>query len=143
MRTEDKELTVTANVENLETIMSFIETELQAIDCSKKAMSQIHVAIDEIFANITCYAYRGEAGSVTVRVEIMPDIPAIVISFLDMGVPFNPLEIKEPKVTGTASERKIGGLGIYLVKNTMDEITYEYKDGKNILRIMKHVESTQ
>lgn len=142
MNMENRELTVTTDIENLETVMSFIEKELQTIECSRKAMMQIGIAIDEIFSNISRYAYQGERGSVSVCVEILPDVPAAAITFSDTGVPFNPLEVKEPNVSGKASERKVGGLGIYIVKKTMDGIRYDYKDGRNILSIMKNVKSS-
>ena len=73
----------------------------------------------------------------TVRVETEADPTTAVITFIDSGTPFDPLQKADPDVTLDAEEREIGGLGIFLVKKSMDEITYEYKDGHNILRIRK------
>ena len=98
-----KELTISATVENIETVTDFVNEQLEALDCPMKAQMQIDIAIDELFGNIAHYAYNPETGSATVRVE----------------------------------ERDIGGLGIYIVKKSMDEISYEYKDGKNVLSIKK------
>jgi anti-sigma regulatory factor (Ser/Thr protein kinase) len=100
---------------------------------------QINIAIDELFSNIAHYAYNPETGDATVRVEVIEDPMAVIITFIDNGVPYDPLKQKDPDTTLPAEERELGGLGIYMVKKTMDDITYEYKDGKNILSIKKHL----
>ena len=64
---------------------------------------------------------------------------SVIITFIDRGVPYDPLKKDDPDVTLSAEERAIGGLGIFMVKKTMDEITYEYRDGQNILRIRKDI----
>ena len=93
-----------------------------------KAQMQIDIAIDELFGNIAHYAYNPEVGEATVRIEVIEDPLAVVITFIDNGVPYDPLKREDPDTTLSAEEREIGGLGIYLVKKSMDEITYEYKD---------------
>jgi anti-sigma regulatory factor (Ser/Thr protein kinase) len=98
---------------------------------------QINIAVDQLCSNIARYAYEPEKGPATVRVEVDPDSPEVVITFLDHGKPYNPLENEDPDITLSAEERGIGGLGIFMVKKTMDEIEYEYRDGKNILRVKK------
>ena len=98
---------------------------------------QIDIAIDELFGNIAHYAYHPEVGNATVRVEVMEEPLAVIITFIDGGMPYDPLTTVDPDITLSAEERQIGGLGIYMVKKAMDEITYEYKDGKNILSIKK------
>lgn len=75
----------------------------------------------------------------TVRVEVVEEPLSVVITFIDQGVPYDPLAKEDPDVTLSAEERDIGGLGIYIVKKNMNEITYEYKDGKNILKIRKEI----
>ena len=97
---------------------------------------QVNVAIDELFSNIAYYAYEAE-GDATVRVEIIEESMEIVLTFLDNGIPYNPLEKEDPDTTLSAEEREIGGLGIFMVKKTMDDVKYEYKDGQNILKIVK------
>lgn len=134
-----KELTVAATVENIETVTDFVNEQLESLDCPPKAQMQIDIAIDELFGNIAHYAYNPEIGSATVRVEVTEDPLAVVITFIDNGVPYDPLAKEDPDVTLSAEERGIGGLGIYMVKKTMDEITYEYKDGQNILSIKKKI----
>ena len=134
-----KELTLAATVENIEVVTDFVNEELEAFDCPMKAQMQIDIAIDELFGNIAQYAYSPEVGEATVRVELMEDPRAAVITFIDKGVPYDPLAKDDPDTTLSAEERAIGGLGIFMVKKTMDEIIYEYKDGQNILKIKKHL----
>ena len=132
-----KELTLPATIENIETVIDFVNGQLEEIKCPLKAQMQIDIAIDELFGNIAHYAYNPETGPATVRVEVTEDPIAVVITFIDRGVPYDPLKKEDPDITLSAEERTIGGLGIFMVKKTMDEISYEYKDGKNILRIKK------
>ena len=134
-----KELTVAATVENIETVTNFVNEQLEALDCPMKAQMQIDIAIDELFSNIAHYAYNPEVGDATVRVEVIEDPLAVVITFIDNGVPYDPLAKEDPDTTLSAEERKIGGLGIYMVKKSMDDIIYEYKDGQNILKIKKYL----
>lgn len=132
-----KELTIAATVENIETVTDFVNEQLEALDCPIKAQMQIAIAIDELFGNIAHYAYNPEIGKATVRVEVIEDPLAVTITFIDNGVPYDPLAKADPDTTLSAEEREIGGLGIYMVKKSMDEIAYEYKDGHNILSIKK------
>lgn len=132
-----KELTIAATVENIGTVTDFVNEQLEALGCSMKAQMQIDIAIDELFGNIAHYAYNPDVGSATVQVEVVEEPLAVVITFIDGGVPYDPLATADPDITLSAEERQLGGLGIYMVKKSMDEITYEYKDGKNILSIKK------
>ena len=132
-----KELVVEADVKNIPKITEFVDNELEARDCPIKAQMQIDVAIDELFSNIAYYAYGDEHGNATVQVDITDDPLAVEITFIDNGVPYDPLAKEDPDVTLSAEDRPIGGLGIFIVKKSMDAIAYEYKDGKNILSIKK------
>ncbi len=132
-----KELTVDAREESLPEINAFVAGELEAMECPEGARKQLFIAIDEVFANIVSYAYGDGAGSATLRLDAEAEPRAVVLTFLDGGVPFDPLTMKTPDTTLTARERKIGGLGIFMVRKLMDEVAYEYAEGKNILRIKK------
>ena len=134
-----KELKLAATVENIEVVTDFVNEQLEALDCPMKAQMQIDVAIDELFGNIAHYAYTPEVGDATVRVEVINDPLAVVITFIDNGIPYDPLAKADPDTTLSAEEREIGGLGIYMVKKSMDDITYEYKDGQNVLTIKKKI----
>ena len=134
-----KEITLAATVENIETVTEFVNAQLELIDCPIKVQMQIDIAIDELFGNIAHYAYDSEIGNATVRVEVSEEPLAVIITFIDNGIPYDPLAKDDPDITLSAEEREIGGLGIYMVKKSMDEITYEYKDGQNILTIKKNI----
>jgi anti-sigma regulatory factor (Ser/Thr protein kinase) len=134
-----KELTIAATIENIETVTDFVNEQLEAYDCPMKAQMQIDIAIDELFGNIAHYAYNPEIGSATVRVEVIEDPLSVVITFIDNGIPYDPLKKEDPNTTLSADEREIGGLGIFMVKKTMDDIIYEYKDGQNRLTIVKKI----
>lgn len=134
-----KELTVDATVDNIASVTDFVDEQLEAFGCPVKTKMQIDIAIDELFGNIAHYAYKPDVGTATVRVEVKENPLAVIITFIDHGVQYDPLSAEEPDTTLSAQERKIGGLGIYIVKKSMDEITYEYKDGQNILKIKKYI----
>lgn len=134
-----KELTVSAKLENIPVVTAFIDERLEALDCSMKAQMQIDIAIDELFGNIAHYAYPDGTGDATVRFEFDEATRTASITFIDSGMPFDPLEKADPDVTLSAQEREIGGLGIFMVKKTMDKIEYSYENGFNILTIHKHI----
>ena len=132
------ELVVEAAVENLPTVQAYIEERLEAADCPMKAQMQISLAAEEIFVNIANYAYNPGKGKAIVRVEVSSE-PAVIITFMDNGKPYDPLAKEDPDITLSAEERAIGGLGIFLTKKTMDDVSYEYKNGQNILKLKKNI----
>ena len=132
-----REITVAAAVENLETVTTFVDQCLEEVGCSMRSQMQIDVAVDELFSNIAYYAYPPGTGTVTLRVKIEGEPPCASLTFIDGGVPYDPLSRPDPDTTLSAEERQIGGLGIYMVKRSMDEVSYAYEDGKNVLRIRK------
>lgn len=134
-----KELTVDATIENIAQVTAFVNEMLELYNCPMKAQMQIDIAIDELFGNIAYYAYNPDIGPATVKIEVIEEPMAVVITFIDSGIPYNPLEKVDPDTSLSAEEREIGGLGIYMVKKSMDDITYEYKDGKNVLTIRKDI----
>ena len=133
-----EERTLDATIENIETVTEFINEQLTACHCPRKAMAQIDIAIDELFGNIAHYAYNPDVGPVTVRVEVKEEPMSVILTFIDSGVPYDPLSKENPDTSLPAEERDVGGLGLYIVQKSMAEIAYEYKDGKNILRVKKH-----
>ena len=136
-----KEITLAATVENIEVVTDFVNEQLEAMECPMKAQMLIGIAIDELFGNIAHYAYTPDVGEVTVRVEVTENPLSVVITFIDGGVPYDPLATEDPDTTLSAEERDIGGLGIFMVKKSMDEITYRYEGGKNVLSIRKRIGS--
>ena len=132
-----KELTLEATIENIVQATEFVNAQLENVGCNAKVRRMIDVVIDELFSNIACYAYGAQPGMATVRVEVHQDVQAVTISFIDSGVPFNPLTHQEPLHGLTAKERKMGGFGISIVKKSMDDVRYEYVDGCNVTTITK------
>jgi anti-sigma regulatory factor (Ser/Thr protein kinase) len=132
-------MTIAAAVENIDVVTDFVSEQLEAFDCPMKAQMQISIAIDELFGNIAHYAYGDQTGEATIRVELTQEPRAAVITFIDSGVPYNPLAKEDPDTTLSAEDRQIGGLGIFMVKKSMDEVTYAYKDGQNMLTIRKNL----
>ena len=134
-----KEITIPAAIGNIAGAVDFVNEALEAVEAGIKAQTQIDVAMDEILSNVALYAYPGGAGEVTVRFDFDPATRVVEITFTDHGIPYNPMEKTDPDVTLPAEERMVGGLGIFLVKKTMDAMDYENRDGMNILRIRKTV----
>ena len=147
------ELTIKAIVQNLPQVTAFVEDALDALECPPsasgdvagwtkrrmRAAMQIDVAVDEMFTNISSYAYAPNVGEATIRFDFDAATCRAFITFEDSGVAYNPLEKPDPDVTLSADKRKIGGLGIFLVKKTMDDVLYERRDGRNILTIVKQI----
>ena len=131
------ELTLEATDQNLNTAMDFVNGHLEEIGCPMKEQMQINIAVEELFVNVAHYAYAPKTGPVTLRVEVGEDQKDISITFEDQGVPFDPLAKPDPDVTMTAEEREIGGLGIFMVKKSMNGMTYRFENGRNILTIRK------
>ena len=82
-------------------------------------------------------AYPDSEGDAVIETEVTTDPPAIAITFRDSGEPYDPLAKEDPDITLSAEKRRIGGLGIFLVKKLMDEVAYKYEDGQNVLTIIK------
>lgn len=133
------ELKIAAKDESLDTVNDFIHGILEPAGFSSAEMMQMDLAVEEIFVNIAHYAYAPGSGDVVVECNVSGEPPCATVSFSDSGVPFDPLKKEDPDVTLSAEERKIGGLGIFLVKKYMDNVKYDYRDGKNILTMSKSV----
>ncbi len=134
-----KTITEVAKLENVDTGTEFVDEVLEEKECPLKVQMQLDVAIDEIFGNIAYYAYGKGSGNATIQIEMEDNPPKITLTFIDQGIPYNPLESKDPDITLDIEDREIGGLGIFLVKKTMDELSYEYVDGQNILTMKKEL----
>ena len=134
---EEKIIQIEAVKGNLPEVLGSVEEYYEEAGCPIKTQMQINIAVEEIFVNIASYAYAPETGSVRIRLQAVKDPARALITFEDSGVPYDPLAKEDPDVTLSAEERKIGGLGIYMVKQSMDHVRYEYKDGNNILTLEK------
>lgn len=129
------ELDIEAKTENLDQVLAFVDEELEKYGCGMKTQMQIDIAVEEIFVNIAHYAYHPAVGKATIRIEVTDG--TVSLTFIDNGIPYDPLAKEDPDITLSAEERQIGGLGIFMVKKSMDDVKYEYKDGSNILTFSK------
>ncbi len=130
------ELTVEAKTESLTEVLDFINRQMNG-KIDDLVINKIDVAVEEIFINIANYAYHPQQGYATIRCQIDSSPCGVTISFVDSGKPYNPLINNDPDITLGADEREVGGLGVFLVKQIMDEVKYQYLDGKNILTLVK------
>lgn len=135
------ELNIEAAVENLPRVQDFVGRYLEAAGCPVDLMMKILVSIEEIFTNIARYSYGPEGGRAVIFAETDDDPRAVTFTFTDCGMPYDPLAKEDPDISLPAKNRKIGGLGIFITKQIMDETAYEYKDGKNILKLKKNLQA--
>lgn len=131
------EIEVEATAANLAKVTAFVDERLERAACPMKTQMQIDVAVEEVFINIAKYAYHPGSGMATVRVEMGDDPPLAKVTFIDRGKQYDPLAKEDPDVTLSADERPIGGLGIFMVKQSMDDVSYEFRDGANVLTLTK------
>ncbi len=132
-----KKLVIEASDKNLDKVLAFVDERLDALNCPAKAKIQINIAVEELFVNIAHYAYDSAVGAAEIWVSVKNDPLTAEITFIDDGKPYDPLAKSDPDVTLSAEERQIGGLGIYMVKKSMDDVQYRYERGRNILTIQK------
>ena len=123
--------------ESLPRAAAFVEEHLDTIACSMKARAQLSVILDEIPSNIVRYAKTAETSEICFSFD--PETRTVHLTFTDDGEPYNPLRHREPDVSLPVEKRQAGGLGIFLVRKLADAVSYEYADGKNILRVDKKI----
>lgn len=130
-----KELTLRAETDNLNQVLDFVNGLLEEKEYPTNVIFELDIAVEELFVNIAHYAYAPEKGDATIQVSFEEE--SVMITFIDSGIPYNPWARKDPDTTLSLEERQIGGLGIYMVKNSMDKVDYVYRDGKNVVTIKK------
>ena len=123
---------VSADMENYDRVLEFIESRLDELSCPAAVKTKFNIAADEIVSNICKFAYGSASGKMAVKVEECKDRKGASITFLDRGVPFNPLDNPDPDITLSAEDRTAGSLGIYMVKKLMDNVEYEYSYGNKL-----------
>jgi anti-sigma regulatory factor (Ser/Thr protein kinase) len=134
-----RELVLEAKKENLKYVFEFVTNELAPYVEDKKLLRKFKLCMEEVFLNISEYAYHPETGPAKITLCVVEDegTPKVRISFVDHGFPFDPLEVKPPELDAELEDRQVGGLGIFLVRTTMDGVTYEYRNGENVLTMEK------
>ena len=131
------ECVLEAKIDNIYKLSNFLEGELSKLDVSTAEDMKMNLVMEELFVNIANYAYAPKYGNCTICAEVFPEQNAIEITLIDTGIPFNPLKRKDPDVTLSARERKVGGLGIFMAKQEVDDISYRRENGQNILWLRK------
>ena len=149
-----KNLKILAVVDNLAQVLENVDAQLETENCPMKIQMQVAIAGEELFVNIANYAYTPDTGDADILIETLNTCPIpeeyrkglsekdlkgkwLRITLSDSGVPFDPLQKDDPDISLSAQERRVGGLGIFMVKKSMDHMYYEYKDGKNHISIIK------
>ena len=132
-----EELIIEAVVDNLEAVNLFVHKFIEQFEVSKSTLMQLDLIVEEIFVNIASYAYSPNTGSVKILIEAKEEPHTVSLTFIDSGVPYNPLEKSDPDINLSVDDRQIGGLGIFLTKNLVDDISYKFVDGQNILQLTK------
>lgn len=142
MGQEMKSLKIRAVTDNLDAVLDFVNEQLENMGCTMKNQIQIDMAVEELFVNIAHYAYRNGTGDARILAGPDPesgDPRVLRITLMDKGIPFNPLEKKDPDISLSVEDREIGGLGIFMAKKVMDHMDYCYKDGQNVLTMTRKV----
>lgn len=132
-----EEVTVEATMDNLPQAMEPVLRALEKLECPPQTRRQIRTAVEELYVNIESYAYAPGTGPATLRVSTETNPRAITVTLIDSGVPYDPLKKTDPDLSLSLEDRPIGGMGIYMVKRYMDEVSYQRADDRNILTIRK------
>lgn len=132
-----KSLEIPAEKTRLIDVIDFVLGFAEKLGFEKKELFQIKLCAEEIFVNVASYAYKPYTGLITVIADGSEDPLTVTFSFIDSGIPFDPLAKPDPSKVRPLSQAKKGGLGIFLTKKLMDEVSYAYQDGKNVLTIRK------
>ena len=128
-------LTVKAIPQSIDIVTAFADRIMTEHECSGIIKAKISIVIDEIVSNISSYAYPDGGGELEFSIGVSEG--SVIMTFTDMGQPFDPLKNPDPDVSIPTSKKQVGGLGIFMTKKMMDSVAYRYDDGKNILTITK------
>ena len=132
------ELKVAAHDDSLDDVLQLVNRLLEDAGCPTMTQRQIDIAVEELFINIAHYAYDPpQQGDVFIRIAFTVDPPTVAISLRDSGTPYDPLSHEDPDVTLPLEQRRIGGMGLLMVKTMMDNVSYRYLDGYNEITIKK------
>ncbi len=123
-----------ARLENLEALVAHVAECARGAGFDPKKISEVEIAAEEALVNVVNYAYQGEAGNVRVGCSL-EEGDRFVIEIKDSGIPFDPLSQADPDISSDVLHRKIGGLGIFLIRKLMDDVSYRYDKGENVLTL--------
>ena len=133
-----KEKEFKADKKELNKVRDFVTKELKKQNCDSKTLNNVNLAIEEVFVNIASYSYKDKNGTCLLKINY-DGVKTFKFIFEDSGIKFNPLDEKDPDISLKVEARDVGGLGIFLIKKTMDKVDYKYKNNKNILTLSKRI----
>ena len=134
---DEKVLRIPAKLEGMDEVLDFVSSLVDAHGCTPQARSQLRMAMEELYVNIAHYAYPDGEGWAEIRGSVEDGV--VMFTLIDGGTPFDPLAKPDPDILLSGEERRIGGLGIYMVKSMVDEVEYTYLDGCNRLTLKKQI----
>ena len=126
-----------AKLENLEPMLAFIEQGAKKLGFDAQKLNGMRLTSEEVLVNIINYAYPDKQGNIEITYEVKEDM-RFVVEIIDWGIPFDPLSLPKPDVEAPLEKRKVGGLGIYLIRTIMDEVNYRRDQDRNILTLTKY-----
>lgn len=132
------EIKLPAKIENLEKVLQFVSAFAKKSGITTKRVLELELATEEAVFNIIKYAYPEDTGVIGVSCSLV-DNGRMIVEIADTGTPFNPLSRSKPNLTDDISDRKIGGLGIFFIREMMDDVKYRHENGKNILTLIPHM----
>jgi len=129
-------ITLEASLENLETINSFLYKWAKKASLSTRGENELLLAVEEVFVNIVKYAYAESLGDIIIDCSM--DENNLILQIKDEGISFNPLQLPEPHLTSCLEERKVGGLGVFLIRKLVNNVEYERQGKYNVLTLVKN-----
>lgn len=132
-------ITVRAVMDNLDIVLSFVRKKMNRSESGMLDCLTLEMVVEELYTNIASYAYGTQTGIVTVECSARQKPRELKVTFMDRGMPYNPLEHEDPDISVPIEERQIGGNGILMAKKMMDDIQYEFRDGVNVLTVRKQI----
>jgi serine/threonine-protein kinase RsbW len=129
------EMTIGSEIENIPAVSARLEGAMKAHGFCTDEILDTQLAVEEVITNTIIHGYKKPGGEIHLSCHVNPDLVRIQVA--DSAPQFDPLSIPEPELEGDVDERRIGGLGIYLVRQVMDTISYRYENGRNILTLEK------
>ena len=131
-------LTLDNDIQQIPQLASFVDTVAEEAGIDFSEAMPLNLALEEAVVNVMQYAYpKGTYGTVTIEALFNKEQLRFIIS--DAGTPFDPTAKEDVDISLEVVDREIGGLGIHLIRQIMDDISYEYKDGKNVLTLHKNI----
>ncbi len=136
-----KEIVIKNEIAELERLAVFVEEVSECLALDAETTMNLNLALEEVVSNVILYAYPQKMGE-NITVMASSDDKVLVFTITDKGEEFDPTKVEEADITLSAEDREIGGLGIFIVKNIMNEVTYQRLDGKNVLTLKKNIHNS-